>query len=186
MTARPQRGAVLLIALIFLVVLTLLGLGAFNAATIDLKIAGNMQMRNEALNAAQDAVETAISTPQFTIDPANAVLAPCGAPNTLCADYSGDGTADYVTRLEPAPACVSKKAIRVSELDLSKPNDLGCLAGQAQQFGIEGGLDARSLCGTALWEITAQTSSPATGAKVTVSQGVGLRIGRDALEGSCS
>ena len=135
---RQQRGATLVIALIMLVVITLLAVSSLSTTNMNLKVVGNMQSRGEALHATQQALETVISTPLFIANPANAVLIPCGTANTLCTDLNGDGTPEYTTRLNPTPSCVAVKAIRVNELNLSNAEDLGCAAGQAQQFGVAG------------------------------------------------
>jgi len=182
-----QQGTTLIVALIILVLLALLGLGAYQTSLTDLKISGNMQARNEALNAAQETIETVISSRQFVVDPANAVVTPCGEANTYCSDLNGDGVPEYRTRLSPAPACVTMKVIKVAELNLASSDDLGCAVGQSQQFGVAG-LDASagdSLCASTVWQVTAEASSETSGAKVTVSQGVGLRVGTDEMAGAC-
>jgi Tfp pilus assembly protein PilX len=182
-----QQGATLVVALIILVLLALLGLGAFQTSLTDLKASGNMQARNEALNAAQETIETVISSRQFVTDPANALALPCGEANTFCTDLDADGVPEYRTRLSPMPACVTAKVIKVAELNLTSSEDLGCAVGQSQQFGIAG-LDAAasdSLCATTVWQVTAETTSDTSGAKVTVSQGVGLRVGADEMSGAC-
>jgi Tfp pilus assembly protein PilX len=186
-TRLRQRGATLIVALIILLLLALLGLGAFHTSINDLKTSGNMQARNEALNAAQETIETVISTRQFVSDPANALTTPCGAANTLCTDLDGDGVAEYRTRLNPMPSCVSKKVIKVLDLNVATSEDLGCAVGQSQQFGIVG-LDASagdSLCASTVWQVTAEATSVRSDAKVTVSQGVGLRIATDELTAAC-
>jgi Tfp pilus assembly protein PilX len=181
-----QQGATLLIALVILVLLALLGLGAYRTSSTDLKASGNMQARTEALNAAQETIETVISTNQFVTDPANALATPCGEANTFCSDYDADGVAEYTTRLTPAPACVSVKVLKMSELDLSSAADLGCVVGQSQQFGVAGAAGGGdSLCANSVWQITAEASSPASAAKVTVTQGVGIRVGVDDMAASC-
>ena len=183
---RCQRGATLLITLIMLVLLTLFAVSALNTGTTNLKVVGNMQSRSEALNATQAAIETVLSSPLFISNPANAVLTPCGgAANTLCTDVTGDGTPEYTTRLTPQPRCVQVKPIKVSELDLTNADDLGCAAGQAQQFGVAGAVVGDSLCAKSVWEITAVTTGAAGGATVTAVQGVGVRISADDMAGSC-
>ncbi len=183
---RSQRGATLMIALIMLVLLTMFALSALNSGTISLKITGNMQARNEALNTAQQSIETVLSSPLFISNPANAVLNPCGAANTICTDINGDGTPDYTTRLTPQPACVSVRPIKVVELTLTNTEDLGCAAGQTQQFGVAGSVSGDSLCANTIWEITAVTTGNDTGAKVTVTQGIGARVSVDDTAGACS
>ena len=182
---RRQRGATLVIALIMLVVITLLAVSSFGTTQMNLKVVGNMQSRSEALNATQQAIETVISSPQFIANPANAVLNPCGTANTLCTDLNGDGTPEYTTRLNPAPSCVAMKAIKVSELNLSSAEDLGCAAGQAQQFGVAGVGSGDSLCANTAWDITADTSATISRTRVTVTQGVAVRDSADDMASSC-
>ncbi|HEX9685072.1 MAG TPA: PilX N-terminal domain-containing pilus assembly protein [Burkholderiales bacterium] len=182
---RRQRGTTLVIALIMLVVITLLAVSSLGTTQMNLKVVGNMQSRGEALQATQQAIETVISTPLFIANPANAVLNPCGSANTLCADVSGDGAPDYTTRFNPAPACVMAKAIKVSELNFSNAEDLGCAAGQAQQFGITGVGSGDSLCANTAWDITAETSATISRTRVTVTQGVAVRINADDMTTTC-
>ena len=182
-----QRGATLVVALVILVLLALLGMGAYQTSLTDQKASGNVQARNEALNAAQEAIETAISTRQFIADPANALTTPCGEANKYCTDYDRDGTPEYTTKLEPAPTCVTMKVIKVAELDLAASEDLGCAVGQGQQFGVAGAdvSAGESLCASTVWQVTAEASSATSGAKVAVTQGVGVRVGTDEMSGAC-
>ena len=184
---RTERGATLIIALILLIVLTVFALSAFNSTMTDLKSVGNSQSRTEALNSAQEAIEVALSSPQFTSTPANALPNPCGAANTFCTDYDANGTPEYVTRLDPPPACMSMKVVKVVELNLSDAEDLSCAVGQTQQFGVAGAdlAASDSICANTTWQLTAQASSAVTGAKVSVTQGVGIRIGSDDMAGAC-
>lgn len=183
--AQRQRGATLVVALIMLVLLTLFALSSMNTANTSLKLTGNMQAKNEALNAAQETIETVISTPQFIADPANSVINPCSGSNTVCADVTGDGTPEYTTTLVPLPNCVSVKPIKNDALNLTNSEDLGCAAGQQQQFGVAGAVSGNSLCANSIWEVTAQTRSTASSAAVTVRQGVGVRISTDDADSSC-
>jgi Tfp pilus assembly protein PilX len=182
---RRQDGATLVIALIMLVVITLLAVSSLSTTNMNLKVVGNMQSRGEALHATQQAIETVISTPQFIANPANALLNPCGTSNTLCTDLNGDGTPDYTTRLNPAPSCVTVKAIKASELNLSNAEDLGCSAGQAQQFGVAGAPSGESLCANTAWDITAETNATVSRTRVTVTQGVVVRINADDMASTC-
>jgi len=179
---RAQAGATLVIALITLMLITLLAVSSLSTTSMNLRVVGNMQARGEALNAAQQAIETVISTPQFIANPANAVPNPCGTANTLCTDLNGDGTPEYITRLDPVPSCVSVKPIRVSELNPSSAEDLGCLAGRARQPGVASG---DSLCANTAWEITAETNSTFSRTKVTVTQGVAVRVSAVDAEALC-
>lgn len=182
---RRQRGATLFVSLIMLVLLTLFALSAMNTANTSLKVTGNMQAKAEALYAAQETIETVISTPQFIADPANAVINPCAGPNTLCTDVTGDGNPEYTTTLLPQPKCVSVKPIKNDTLNLNDLEDLGCSAGQQQAFGVAGAATGNSLCANSVWEVSARTESTVTKAAVTVRQGVGVRVSADDTAGSC-
>jgi PilX N-terminal len=191
---RSQRGTTLIVALIMLVLLTLFAVSSFNTANTNLKVVGNMQQKNEALNAAQAAIETVISTPQFIANPANAVASPCGSANTLCADVTGDSVADFTTTLvgpdyptgPHQPTCVTVRPIKNQELVLTNPEDLGCAAGQqAGAAGVAGAMSGDSLCANTVWEIKARTVSSLSGATVIVTQGVGVRVSSDAAGTSC-
>jgi Tfp pilus assembly protein PilX len=181
-----ERGATLVVALVFLVMLALFGLSAYQTSVTDQKSSGNMQARNEALNAAQQAIETTISTQQFVVTPTDALIPrPCVNANVFCSDYDGDGVAEYTVQLQPAPSCVGNKIIKVIELDVANSEDLGCAVGQVQQFGIAGAVAGDSLCANTTWNITAQASSATSGAQMTLSQGVGIRVSVDDLAGTC-
>jgi Tfp pilus assembly protein PilX len=190
---RRQRGTTLIVALIMLVLMTLFAVSSFNTANTNLKVVGNMQQKNEALNAAQAAVESVISTPQFIANPANAVLTPCGSANTLCTDLTGDGVADFTTTLvgpdyptgPHQPTCVTVRLIKNQDLVLTNPEDLGCSAGQQQQFGVAGAVTGDSLCANTVWEVRARTVSSLSGAMVILTQGVGVRVSSDAAGTSC-
>jgi Tfp pilus assembly protein PilX len=197
---RSQRGTTLIVALIMLVLLTLFAVSSFNTANTNLKVVGNMQQKNEALNAAQAAIETVISTPQFIANPANAVPTPCGSANTLCADVTGDSVPDFTTTLvgpdyptgPHQPTCVTVRPIKNQELVLTtptgdpNPEDLGCAIGVTPgSSGIEKAMTGDSLCANTVWEIKARTVSSLSGAAVIVTQGVGVRISSNAAGTSC-
>jgi type II secretory pathway pseudopilin PulG len=191
---RRQRGATLIIALIMLVLLTLFAVSSFNTAQTNVKVVGNMQQKAEALNAAQQAIETVISTPQFIANPANAVPTPCGTANTLCTDVTGDGVADFTATLigpdyptgPHQPTCVTVRLIKNQELNVTNPEDLGCAAGQQSgAAGVAGAMTGDSLCANTVWEIRARAVSSSSGATATVTQGVGVRVSSDAAGSSC-
>src|SRR5689334_20227370 len=57
--ANPQRGVALLVALMFLIVLTLLGLAALRTTTLEERMAGGSRDYNTALQAAEAALRDA-------------------------------------------------------------------------------------------------------------------------------
>ncbi|HAL39750.1 MAG TPA: hypothetical protein DCP03_17240, partial [Polaromonas sp.] len=55
-----QRGATLLVAMIFLILMSLFAISAFKSSTGNLRIIGNMQSRQEAIAVGQKAIEDTI------------------------------------------------------------------------------------------------------------------------------
>ena len=64
-TIKNQNGATLITSLIMLIVLTLLVVSGIRSSNTNLRIAGNMQMQEEAITAAQFAIERVISSATF-------------------------------------------------------------------------------------------------------------------------
>ncbi|MDA8256559.1 MAG: PilX N-terminal domain-containing pilus assembly protein [Betaproteobacteria bacterium] len=170
-----QSGATLLISLIMLVLMTLLAVTTFRLGKANLQIAANMQQRNQAFAAAQGAIEQVISSTQFMTTPANAIPHPCNlVVNTTCVDVNGDGVMDVTVAV--APSCVSTQVIPVAALSLAKPNDVGCLVGVSQQFGVVGAAHTGSLCANMLWDVQAVATDPLSNAQFAINQGIAVRV----------
>jgi Tfp pilus assembly protein PilX len=186
---RREYGFTLVIGLIFLVLLALLAIAAFQLQRTNLMVTANSQYRNEALSYAEDAVDMALSGTAFFKTPESALppndYSACNGTNLYCGDVNGDGTPDYTVSLTPVPYCKSAMPISSASLDLSNPDDLGCAASVAQQFGVTGASSGNSLCANSLWEITAVSSDAATGASVTLWTGAGVRVSVDDIASSC-
>ena len=56
-----QQGAVLVMALVMLTVLTLIGVSSMSSSTLELKVAGNTQQHDIAFQAAQSIIDIAAS-----------------------------------------------------------------------------------------------------------------------------
>lgn len=186
-SAARQSGATLLVGLIMLVLLTLVVVTSFNISKTNLAIVGNMQHKNEATAAAQQALEEAISTTRLTEDPDGIFLTPCAGPNTMCFDTNGDGKNDITVALTPTPTCVYAKVIKNndSDLDISREEDLKCVVGTQQAYGVEGAVTGDSRCSYTVWDVNAKATDNATGATVEVAQGVGVRVLTDKVEAEC-
>ncbi|VTU25118.1 pilus assembly PilX family protein [Variovorax sp. PBL-E5] len=180
-----QSGATLLISMIFLVVLTLIVVSAIKVTNVNTKLATNMQIQKESEAAAQQAIETVISTDFTTLAP----------PQTVPVDINNSGQpgSTYQVSISPPPTCVSVKPIKLSELDASNAEDVPCYAsGAGQNTGIVGaGTSGDSLCANSNWEITATATAPGAAASApgvmattntTAVQGVATRV---ALGSSC-
>jgi len=70
-----QRGAILVVGLILLMVVTVLGISGMNTATLELTMAGNTQNHQEAFQAAETGIDISIAQRNFdTIVPATVPL----------------------------------------------------------------------------------------------------------------
>ena len=95
---RSQNGAVLVMALVLLTVLTLIGVASMTGSSMQMRVASNMQQHNIAFQAAQSRVQYILSQPQGA---ANAVdvrvyVPPNSIPPVLTqtCNLSSDGCPD--------------------------------------------------------------------------------------------
>lgn len=111
-----QSGATLVVGLIMLVSITLLMISAFSLSGGNLKAVSNMQFRNEAIAAANMAIEQTININFVAIDPAN-------YPETIDIDIDQNNTTDYVVSIK-APLCIKATLAPVNPLALSGINSM--------------------------------------------------------------
>ena len=180
-----QKGATLIIGLVMLIVLTLIVISSFNFGKTNLEIVSNMQQRQEAIGAAQQALELAINSSRFVEYPMDVYTEPCNGSNKLCIDVNGDGATDVNVELKPAPTCLVAQTIKSSALNFAKEEDSQCSTGVQQTAGIEGSVTGDSRCSETVWEITAHAEDAATGASVDVTQGVGIRVDTNDIVTAC-
>ena len=170
---RGQRGATLLIGLIMLVLLTLHALAAYTTSTVQLRIVGNMQDRQDAGAAATAAVGQVLSSPAF-VAPAGGAA---GIPVDI--DINGDGSGDF--RVTVTATCTALVPLHSRELDPGTPEDFQCLAGTA--------FEGASLCTTTHWNLQAVAvpapGAAATGVAVEINQGAAVRLGSAQARTSC-
>lgn len=179
-----QRGVTLIVALIMLVLLTLLALTSFNLGNSNLQIVSNMQQRNEAIAAAQEVIEEAISSTRFFASPGDALANPCGGANQRCVDTNGDGAPDVTVALA-TPVCAKAQTVKNSSLDLAQSENTGCIVSQVQNFGTSGAVTGDSLCADSTWELHATATDDVTEASVEVTQGVAVRVAKDDIATNC-
>jgi Tfp pilus assembly protein PilX len=154
-----QRGVTLIVGLIMMVLITLVVINAFTLSSSNLKTVGNVQVRSEATAAANQAIEQLIST-TFT-----SAL----GTQTFNIDIDKDGTNDYAVSVA-APTCLKSMVVGTctnSGCEVDPTCSASC------QGGVCVGLTATS-CGNSLtdWDIKAVVTHAATGASVTVREGV--------------
>lgn len=98
--ASRQQGAVLVVSLVMLTVITLVGVASMSRSTLELKVASNSQQHDIAFQAAQSVIEVAASeSPQNTNNYQVFIVDPNKAGFEQVIDYVGaDGsTASSVT-----------------------------------------------------------------------------------------
>lgn len=164
-----QRGATLLVAMIFLVLLTLIVVSAIRVTNVNTRIVGNMQTQEEAETSAQMAIESTLSG-DFTKSPKTTVVD---------VDVNNSGKAGSTYKVAVTPTCIAKTPIKTLDLDITSDNDRPCFAsGAAQNTGIsDSSPKGDSLCTSATWNLEAVATPPnSTHAAVTLNQGVSQRV----------
>ncbi|WP_160108378.1 pilus assembly PilX family protein [Pseudomonas izuensis] len=89
-SAASQRGMALLVSLVFLLLLTLIGLSSMQNATLQEKMAGSVSMRNQSFQSAEAALrvgESAVQLDTYSLAVCNGTTqcAPPGESSTLLA-----------------------------------------------------------------------------------------------------
>jgi Tfp pilus assembly protein PilX len=145
---RGQRGAVLVVSLIMLLVLTLFAVSSFNLSSVNLKISGNFQEQKTMEAVAQEALEQVISTPAaFSVVPVAAVVPVCANGKTAACT----GGTIYNVAVS-APKC--NHAVTATGYGIK----LGALAPEDTD-----------------WEVRAAVADP-LGAQAALVQGVRVRL----------
>ncbi len=84
-----QSGAMLIVGLVLLLVLTVIGVSGMRTATMEITMASNTQFEEDAFQAAEDAIDLAIGTRDYTTDTVR-TIAPLNNP-----DYDRWATTTY-------------------------------------------------------------------------------------------
>ncbi|HWU76118.1 MAG TPA: pilus assembly PilX N-terminal domain-containing protein [Rhodanobacter sp.] len=165
---RPsQAGATLLIAMIFLVLLTLIVVSAIKTTNVNTKVVGNMQIQEESKAAAQQAIEAIISTGNFATLPTT---------STVQVDINDSGLAasTYAVTV-PAPTCISFTPVPQSAQPSTpvfswSTSDQACFLQSSTSQG------ANSNCSNANWDISATATAPSVATtSTTTHQGIAIR-----------
>lgn len=165
---RSQRGAVLLVSMIFLIVLMLIVTSAIRSTNVNTRVVGNMQTQKEAEAAGQQAIEAAISRSELQTLPATQTT-PVDINN------SGQTGSTYNVIVEPALIACQKLEGKEVAVDFSSSNsDLSMFS------GVDSGASGAQV---QVWNIRATVQTPGTSQSVAVlNQGVTQRMSA----GNCS
>lgn len=160
---QAQRGVVLLITLIMLVVITLFVMSMVRLGNTNAAIVGNMQAQKGVDAEAQQALEMALNHFQF-FDDASQEKNAWATPSTSSLDYATLWT-DY-----PAAGATAAPATRADDIKVYRP--------QCLYFEPATGYSA--LSGVApqdtYWDMQASASDSKTGASTEIHQGVQIRL----------
>lgn len=166
-----EKGAILLVSMIMLVVLTLLVVFAIRSGNTNLRIAGNMQSQAEATAVTQQVIEQVIE--QIKVTENIALIAAQSVPVSV-------GAVTYnVAVAAMASKCVFEIPVLNSALNPANANDLPCFESPDVDKAITAGgtlTSKPSACKTQQWEIEAGVTDGASGAKVTQVQGITIRV----------
>lgn len=158
-----QDGATLVVALIFLVLMSLFAINAFLGSSTNLRVVGNMQARKEATDAAQAAIEQVISSNGFASTP-NSVI-----------EVEIDKDKYTVTT---SARCYRVRPVKNSEINPLGPDGICVRSSGAGGAEVPEGvvLSDNSFCSDAEWDITATATTARTNVSVTLNQGIGIRM----------
>ena len=174
-----QRGAALIIGLIMLVLITLTVAAAFTVSTSNLKSVGNMQTRNEAVAAANRAIEeVAASLLPPNADGSPSMVAPAATVSLV--DINNDGKTDYTVQIA-APTCV--RATKASGGGGSNSGGPGGITGGGSSGGS--GLEALPDQYNSVWDISTTVTDAASGASIAVRQGVRALLSQAQFDALC-
>jgi len=152
-----QRGTALVVSLIMLTLITILVITALNLGAGNFRAVSNAQFRDEAIAAANLAIQSRISS---------TFLAP-PATTTDPVDIDNDGTTDYVVQV--TPTCIS-----ASVAETADPSSAALPP-------------AMSLASTwnTVWDIAAVVTDDNTGASVVVHAGTRVLLGQTDKDIAC-
>lgn len=167
-----QRGSALVVTLIFLVLMSLFAISAFNSTGSNLRVVGNTQARQEATSAADSALEAAITSVSQSMENKRQLgLPPDFEPTDISAspvtvDINGDGTSDYTVTLS-TPQCF-RMSDHTPTIEITKE---GLPPDHPEAFCLGGGA-----CRDTSWDFSATVTDARTNTTVTARQGMTITL----------
>ena len=156
-TTPSQRGAALVVSLVMLVLITLLVITALNLGTATFRAVSNTQFRDEAVAAANAAIQARVSS--TFVDPP--------ATTSDSVDINNDGTPDYVVAV--TPSCVAASVAETAD---------------PSSASLPPTMSLASTWNT-VWDIAAVVTDDATGAAVTVHAGTRVLLSQAEKDLAC-
>lgn len=202
MPRQQQRGATLIIAMVFLLIFAIVAATSLRSSMSSVQAISNMQFRNEGVAAANDAIDRLLSTADFAIKTDAVTAAVVAAPMTV--DINGDDVADIQVTFpevmiagvkKAGPRCIRQRPVPTGSLDPDVDGDKGCFpssaadgsglamedaSGAATPIGA-----AQSMCSDTQWVIPVRAIDQVTNTSVDVSQGTSVRVFRSDAMNYC-
>jgi len=155
-----QRGAALVVSLIMLVLVTLLVITALNLGLANFRAVSNSQFRDEAIAAANAAIQSRIAADFDTLpDP--------DVPEVTDVDLNNDGTDDY--QVELRRTCISASIAESAD---------------ASSVKLPPGMSVASTWNT-VWDVAATVRDPDTGVAVDLRAGVRVLLSQAERDTAC-
>ncbi|MDD2162197.1 hypothetical protein N1078_16620 [Pseudomonas sp. MIL19] len=162
-TCRGQQGVALIVGLIMLLLLTLVVGSAFTLSGTNLKAVGNMQLRNEAIAAANAAIEQKVSS--------DLTAAPTAEPIEVAIN-------GVVYTVDVEPTCVSSR--------LASYASASGLSGEETKDYRGRGAPMTNSGYNVILDLKADVVDEASGAAVTVRSGVRVLLNESQRKAVCS
>lgn len=171
--AKQEQGAILIVSIIILVVLTMLGLAAIRLTTTNLLAVNNMQARQDAISAGQAVINEVLST-ALTDGDGNLKADFGGVAKNYTYD-AGGGKTYTVTVATPCLKSISPVLNReVPPLEAVNAGYRTCRSSEAVAgtVFVEGGADpTKGNCFHTIWQVGATVGSGFLGARTEMVQG---------------
>lgn len=163
---KKQTGATLIVALMFLLMMTLFAVSSINMSTINLKIIGNMQATKALDATAKDIVEQLIGTADTFVDnPTNTVT---------ITEYNPATSAVVTTNVSIGAAAVTTALGTVVSIDSPECIDSQTATGYTA-------VNTNIIPDDNTWEVVVRLTDSVTGATSIIHQGTQIRM----LAGNC-
>jgi len=163
---KKQTGATLIVALMFLLIMTLFAVSSINMSTINLKIIGNMQATKALDATAKDIIEQLIGTPNtFVETPTNTVT---------ITEYNPATNAVVTTNVTVGGAEVTTALGTKASID-----DPECIDSQTATGYTA--VNTNIIPDDNTWEVVVRLTDGFTGATSNIHQGTQIRM----LAGNC-
>lgn len=132
MAAKSERGMALLVSLVFLLLLTLIGISSMQNATLQEKMAGSMTLRNQSFQLAESALrvgESAVQLPAYSLPicadpcppPADSLSVVAAGRSDSGVTWIAAGSGFYAVQklLSPDPSSTDPSLYRVTAVGLA-------------------------------------------------------------------